>query len=265
MKCARFITITDLHQHVDLFRQLMDAVEIHRPDAILSGGDFLHRPYSPNSLSRADLARSLRRAKVPLIMARGNHEGHNWTPFADFLPEAVTLHAERRVVGGVPVIGFPCPIDDDSEFRGERPYHHSLLDWLPRVSAPGKAASDIWLSHIPPLGAGLADANADRYGGTRELTAAIRVFQPRLVISGHDHNTPLDSGRWHTRIGNTICVNLGQEVADDQEGGLHYGVCEISEGGMEFTHWRGSEIVGQVSDYAGASDLAHAESEAVAA
>jgi len=33
----------------------------------------------------------------------------------------------------------------------------------------------------PPRGAGLADANEDRYSGTLELTAAIRVFQPRLV------------------------------------------------------------------------------------
>ncbi|MGD9100789.1 MAG: phosphoesterase, partial [Anaerolineae bacterium] len=34
--------------------------------------------------------------------------------------------------------------------------------------------------------------------------------QPRLSLHGHIHESPQVSGRWHARLGNTICIQPGQ-------------------------------------------------------
>jgi hypothetical protein len=58
--------------------------------------------------------------------------------------------------------------------------------------------------------------------GNPEWVSAIKRFSPWLVIAGHDHLTPVRSGRWYHRIGQTTCVNVGQT----DKGPLHYCLVE---------------------------------------
>jgi Icc-related predicted phosphoesterase len=41
-------------------------------------------------------------------------------------------------------------------------------------------------------------------------TTAVEQYSPRVVIFGHDHESPIENGKWHTRCGTTLCINVGQ-------------------------------------------------------
>ena len=53
-------------------------------------------------------------------------------------------------------------------------------------------------------------------------TAAVERYSPIVAVSGHDHETPLESGRWHALLGGTRCINVGQA-----ETVLHYAVLDF--------------------------------------
>ncbi len=81
---------------------------------------------------------------------------------------------------------------------------------------------------------GLPDAKCPAYraytgqvGGNRRWVEAIERFSPWLTISGHDHLTPIRHGHWHCRIGDTVCVNVGQSDA----GPLHFCLVEAKWAG----------------------------------
>lgn len=65
------------------------------------------------------------------------------------------------------------------------------MKWLPDVlDEHGPAARMIWLMHEPPTGTSLSSANP----ASAEWATAVRRFQPRLVVSEHDHRPPCAPG-----------------------------------------------------------------------
>jgi hypothetical protein len=73
----------------------------------------------------------------------------------------------------------------------------------------------------PPAGTPLSKRGSLVEGNPEWVSATTR-FSPWLVIAGHDHLTPIRSGRWYHRIGQTTCVNVG--LTD--KGPLHYCLVE---------------------------------------
>jgi Icc-related predicted phosphoesterase len=76
--------------------------------------------------------------------------------------------------------------------------------------------------HEPPTGSPLAAKGDGPMSGNAEWNEAIEKFSPWLTISGHDHDSPIRNGRWHRKIGQTLCVNVGQP----NSGPLHYSLVE---------------------------------------
>lgn len=69
----------------------------------------------------------------------------------------------------------------------------------------------IWITHSPPYG-GKLDLTADKiHIGSQAITRKIRSIQPKLVLSGHVHEAPIISGSWVDKIGNSFCINPGQD------------------------------------------------------
>ncbi|XHR27955.1 MAG: hypothetical protein ACFUZC_18745 [Chthoniobacteraceae bacterium] len=76
--------------------------------------------------------------------------------------------------------------------------------------------------HEPPVARGIAIGLTAR----PQWAEAIERYRPCLVVSGHDHNTPLFGGVWRTRIGESVVVNAGQDSEK-----LWFCVAEISVSG----------------------------------
>lgn len=219
----KILTVSDLHQSTRLYGQLQAAVVKHQPDLVCVNGDFLDATGDDKGrLTVEECAVAMASLPCPeIVFTRGNHEDSALWLFQDLFQrkgrEFTLLDGSAATFGPLVVVGFPCLLGSgDGAF--ETP---ELGRWLPRLMRDhGPAARSLWLMHEPPIGTCLS-AQTGFMAGNPEWRDAIERFLPRLVIFGHDHGTPIRTGKWSTTIGSTLCVNVGQE-----EKGLRYAVIE---------------------------------------
>lgn len=226
---VRVLTVSELHQQRVLFTKLREAVDFHQPNVLALLGDFLDVPgVGAGMLGTRECAEAIARLPVPeIVVVRGNHEDWNYLSFADAMSSAgrslTMLHGEAHVHGPLTMIGFPTLLGDETAFTiHKEPLPPHPDGWLPKVlKKTGPAGRSLWLMHEPPAGTPLS-VSSGPVAGNQEWTDAIHRFSPWLVICGHDHRTPVKSGKWHHRLGDTVVVNVGQP----HDGQLHYLVIE---------------------------------------
>jgi Icc-related predicted phosphoesterase len=227
------LTATDLHRRKTLYEGLASAVETHHPDIIALVGDFLdaeepHRgQFTDNEC--AEFLAQLRCQE--LVFVRGNHENEHFRGFANAWAKTGrklnALHGEVFIHGPLALVGFPCLLGEESSYLGRRePLPTDPCEWLPALlRAHGPAMRTLWLMHEPPAGTPLS-ARAGPMAGNPEWVSAIERFCPWMTISGHDHRSPLINKRWNHKLGQTICVNVGQP----DPARLHYCLVEAEFG-----------------------------------
>jgi len=135
-----------------------------------------------------------------------------------------TLHGDVFVFGPLVIVGFPCLLGTEDYFMAPRePLPYAPEEWLmPLLSKYGPAVRTLWLMHEPPKGTVLSQSSGP-LAGNLEWTEAVERFSPRLIVHGHDHDTPVKNKRWQCRIGDSTCVNVGQT----DHGALHYALIKI--------------------------------------
>ena len=225
---SRVLIATDLHQRAVLYKALVKLCDEVKPDALILGGDFLHGtgllPYGrTKQLTPTQCAVELQAVSVPVFFVRGNHEDQNWFEFRDAWRSLrktapLRLNGSFAEIGSVGVIGFPCAMGQEEAFSEGEPLggeHYSY--WLPALlKNHGDAARQLWVMHEPPTGTRLSAAGSvvEGHAGWRD---AIEEHQPRLVVCGHDHFTPIKNDVWQDQLGRTTVINVGQNM----DGPLH--------------------------------------------
>jgi Icc-related predicted phosphoesterase len=210
----KILTVSDLHQRKLLYEQLWERVDAYKPDLVCVAGDWLEAgdgadmtPYEA-AVFFCEIA-----FHVPVVFSPGNHELFE-SELREFrrgwknkIPLLVLDRTISRV-GDLYVVGFPVFACDD------------WRDWLPYCLDGLPSRNSIWLMHEPP-----SRELAEEFFVCDDWRAAVEEYQPIIVISGHDHNAPLDAGVWKTKIGKTTCVNAGQRA--HPPGTLCYATFEI--------------------------------------
>jgi hypothetical protein len=132
-------------------------------------------------------------------------------------------------------VGFPCTTGDEFAWcchlsaqddimelapaRSREELAFSQERWLQKLMRRwGRPAATLWLMHESPAGPPIACREAVNPGWTE----AVLRYSPRLVVCGHDHRKPLETGIWSAKIGPSLCVNVGQSVSE-----LHYCVVDF--------------------------------------
>lgn len=217
-KRVKILTVSDIHSSDALLGDLHDAVARHKPDVLGCIGDILDADGTdPGMIPPNECAGRIAALPVEhIVFVRGNHEHSNWTEFADCWRRSgrqlISLHGEAFVYGPLVIVGFPCLLGEEDAFRGPRPV---LTDdpetWLRRLRKQfGNAMRSLWLMHEPPLGTRLSE-NSGVLSENREWMASIEQFAPRVVVFGHDHDTPHKKKLWNQRLPNgSTCINVGQ-------------------------------------------------------
>lgn len=232
-RTVRILTVADLHQRESLYTELQHSVRTHRPDALILCGDFLHamKPES-GMLSVSQCAQAIARLEVPQIVAvRGNHEHLQFADFTEAMAASTasftTLHGEAAQVGCMTLLGFECVLGNDAAFTlWKEPLPPEPGAWVPTLLRKlGTAGRCLWVAHEPPACTPLT-ATTGPLSGNPEWTELIERFSPRLVVSGHDHDTPTKRRQWHCRIGDTVVINVGQTSWKH----LHYSVVDAEFG-----------------------------------
>lgn len=87
------------------------------------------------------------------------------------------------------------------------------LNNLKKSSSPKKT---IYVIHSPPFNTKLDIVTTKMHVGSRAVREFIEKEQPLLALHGHIHESPGMSGSWKDKIGNTICINVGNSYPEDK-------------------------------------------------
>jgi Icc-related predicted phosphoesterase len=92
-------------------------------------------------------------------------------------------------------------------------YAHSLPtieEELSKLPFPENMKNSIYVIHMPPSRSGLDKCYNGSELGSKAIYDFIMKHQPKLTLHGHIHESPVMTGKWHARIGKTICIQPGQ-------------------------------------------------------
>ena len=237
-----------MHQSRLHYQSLVQAVKDHRPNVVAVVGDALEA-FSRSGrrrLSVEECAGILAALPVEhIVFVRGNHEAENWSEFVYAWPHErrrlVGLYGTAYAAGPLVIVGFPCmtgaedtwcahlSASGDSmliyEARHRIPLPIDTGTWLPNLMRRcGPAGRTLWLMHEGPIGRPLSSPGCLNPA----WTDAVERYEPKTVVCGHDHYSPLENGRWHARLEDTTCVNVGQD-----EESFHYAVLDFDFPGLE--------------------------------
>jgi Icc-related predicted phosphoesterase len=212
----RVMTVADIHAVGSHYDQLRTLVKKSSPDILACVGDILDMEgTAAGMIEPEECARRLADLPVSeILFVRGNHEHWNWYSFAEAWSNSgrqlLTLHGEAMNFGPLVIVGFPCSMGEEEPFRGDRPPRlGNPSSWIsPLLRKYGPAVRSLWLMHEPPSGIPLAEPRSSNL----HWKEAIEHYSPRVVVCGHDHQTPLSRGMWHHRCPTgTVCINVGQD------------------------------------------------------
>ncbi len=101
------------------------------------------------------------------------------------------------------------PVDEAAWFAG----HPSLAEELAALPEPGDWGRTVFLCHSPPRDSGLDTTLQGAAVGSEAVRRFILYRQMPLALHGHIHEAPQMSGRCGHRLGATLCINAGQDLA----------------------------------------------------
>jgi len=131
----------------------------------------------------------------------------DWERWEDGEDEApARLHG--WLSGGAPMQGMG---------RGVREYRFepdrrapTIAEALTELASLSPPAETVYLLHSPPRDTSCDVISTRQHVGSRAIRAFVEARQPRLVLSGHIHESPRVSGAWRDTVGRTPVVNPGQ-------------------------------------------------------
>lgn len=86
----------------------------------------------------------------------------------------------------------------------------TIADGLSELAALSPPADTVYMLHSPPRDTACDVISTRQHVGSRAIRSFIEARQPRLVLSGHIHESPRVSGAWRDQLGRTPVVNPGQ-------------------------------------------------------
>ncbi|MFX0069102.1 MAG: metallophosphoesterase [Candidatus Hodarchaeota archaeon] len=111
---------------------------------------------------------------------------------------------------GTPVVSTPNGWQEIQDWFSYARSLPTIEDELKQLPKPEAMSNTIYVIHMPPHMEGLDIPHHGRDVGSKAVYDFILENQPKLSLHGHIHESPEMTGRWFTRIGNTISIQPGQ-------------------------------------------------------
>jgi len=86
----------------------------------------------------------------------------------------------------------------------------TIEEELNRLVQPDNMKNSVYVIHMPPHKLGLDKCFGGREVGSKAVYDFLLKNHPKLSLHGHIHESPEVSGRWFTKLGNTVCIQPGQ-------------------------------------------------------
>ncbi len=215
-----FLVLNDRHEKVPKLRESLAAATWHGVDMVFLNGDLFNHLESEQQIysKLVDPCVEFFAARIPMVFVRGNHETrgvfarslHRYFSFGD--PHYYTMF-EHGGVCFLVLDGGEDKADTDKEYHGLVDFSRYLeiqTRWLQTVTqmpAFREARFRVVLVHIPPLHAGDARHNRDKYL-QENWGPILDKGNVDLVLSGHTHKYAEHApggahGNFHLLVGGT--------------------------------------------------------------
>jgi len=190
----KFLAFTDIHEDTKMLDELVARAREEDIDFPVCCGDI-----SVFGRGLRPVLKKLNSLGKKIYLIPGNHEsGGMLDNVSEAFPNCVSLHKKAVPVGDYIFLGY-----GEGGFALEDPAFRKIArEWYGSF----KEKKIVLVTHQPPFGTTL-DKLGERHVGNKDFRKFIERIAPKLVISGHLHETvgALDS------IGVTKLVNPGWE------------------------------------------------------
>ncbi len=196
-KSCKFTMVNDIHQRIDLYKALLGGVKPADFDFLLLNGDIVNATRNiDTSIKYTFEPITHLSANMPVVFARGNHEGRgvDWKYTPEVFPtttgEFYFTFRQGPVAFVVLDAGEDKP-DSDVEYAGHAmydSYRQVQQDWLKEVVKDPSFANapfKVCLIHIPAIndkGSWYSQRWANRY-----FVPVLNEAGVQLMLSGHHH------------------------------------------------------------------------------
>ncbi len=139
--------------------------------------------------------------------------GCPWVPPTPFAPKDVERRDLRKdkaaVNAGIAVISNNGRLEqtDEVQYLNRMPSIEEELETMPEINP---RSSNIVVFHSPPYKTQLDQGMNGSALGSRAIRTYIENRQPSITLHGHIHESPVVSGAYAQRMGNTFAINPGQ-------------------------------------------------------
>ena len=137
--------------------------------------------------------------------------GLSWVPITPFAIKDWERWEDGAAEAPPRLHGWLSSGDGVREFRFD-PERRSptIAEGLEALASLGPTESTVYVLHSPPRDTACDVISTRQHVGSRAIRAFVETRQPRLVLSGHIHESPRVTGAWRDRLGTTPVVNPGQ-------------------------------------------------------
>ena len=210
--------ILDMIKHLGKYTPIGNLQDHIRDERVSEKGqlDFI-RGYLRNILSEHRQGNPNSR----IFTILGNDDITDVEPVVRELEQEGLLHYLNSDVSelqnGIYVAGYPYVKSSDGGFYPEWEKREEEmekdLDTLAEKSDPKKT---VYVLHSPPHNTRLDVASNGEHIGNKAVRRFIEKYQPLMVLSGHVHESPRNTGKVMDMIGETPCYNPGGEHDKDK-------------------------------------------------
>ena len=156
---VRILSVSDIHGSDAGFAAIKKLIHSHKPDIIVIAGDITH--FGPAKWAR-NLLMSI---QIPIIAVNGNCDTGDVIQL--LMEHPAGLLNEPKIIKGLDILGLSYPFPKGLE-----------LEFPP----------DIVVAHVPPYGCNDFVPGQGNRGDT-ELRKFILKYRPKVVLSGHVHES----------------------------------------------------------------------------
>ena len=137
--------------------------------------------------------------------------GLSWVPITPFAIKDWERWEDGAEENPARLHGWLSGRDGVREFRFD-PERRSptIAEGLESLAEQRSARDMVCVLHSPPRDTACDVIATRQHVGSRAIRAFVESRQPRLVLSGHIHESPRVSGAWRDALGATTVVNPGQ-------------------------------------------------------
>jgi Icc-related predicted phosphoesterase len=242
----KILFVTDLHGDTGKYDRLFKAAEDFQADVVVNGGDML--PKSGNLFEQYKFITGYLEKHFAQFNSAGIYylcylSNDDLGIFDEIFektcskyPFIINLAQRKFDINGIEFIGmnrvvdYPFRLKDrcrmdtkDYVFQKQFGTGKELDDWftyartLPTIEnelnnlvQPVNMAQSVYVIHMPPYRLGLDKCGHGEEVGSKSVYNFLHEHQPLLSLHGHIHESPEVSGKWHAKLGNTVCVQPGQ-------------------------------------------------------